>query len=94
MKKIYSLIIALATVFPFVADHSGLWAAVLGTGELSTTVLIIYTAILIAIIVTLLVRTSTLDKREKWIWAGCLVLIFPLASLALLYRLYWRPQAS
>ena len=80
-------------IFPFVADHSGLWVAVLGTGQLSTTVLVIYTVVLIAIVAGILIRTTAVEKKEKWIWAVCLVLIFPLASLALLYRLYWNPPA-
>lgn len=80
-------------IFPFVADHSGLWAAVLGSGQLSTTVLVIYTVVLIAIVAGILVRTTAVEKKEKWIWAACLLLAFPFASLALLYRLYWNPPA-
>ena len=89
-----SLIIAAAIIFPFVADHSGLWAAVLGSGALSTVVLTVYTLTLIAIVVTLLIKTTALEKREKWIWAVLLLLAFPLASLGLLYRLYWNPPAA
>ena len=79
--------------FPFVADHSGLWAAVLGTGDLSTLVLIVYTLTLIVIVAMLLIKTSVIDYREKWIWLAGLVFIFPLASLGLMYRLYWNPPA-
>jgi len=92
--KPLALAIAFAVIFPFVADHMGWWAAVLGTGQLSTTVLTVYTVSLIVVVATLLIRTTILDKREKWIWAGCLVLIFPLASLALLYRLFWSPPVK
>ncbi len=91
MNKQSALLLAAAIVFPFVADHMGWWAAVLGTGQTSTIVLTIYTLALIAIVVTLLVKTAVLVKREKWIWAVCLLLAFPLASLALLYRIFWNP---
>jgi len=94
MNKTSSLIIAFAIIFPFVADHMGWWAAVLGAGQMSTVVLTVYTAILIAIVVTLLVRAPVLSKREKWIWAACLLVAFPLASLALLYRLFWNPPVK
>ena len=94
MNKTSSLVIAFAIIFPFVADHMGWWAAALGTGQLSTIVLTVYTATLIAILVTLLIRTTVLTKREKWIWAACLVIAFPLASLALLYRLFWNPPIN
>ena len=89
--KSSALAIAFAVIFPFVADHMGWWAAVLGAGQLSTIVLTVYTVLLIVIVALLLVRTTVLVKREKWIWAGCLLLAFPLASLALLYRLFWNP---
>lgn len=89
--KAASLVVAFAVIFPFVADHMGWWAAVLGAGQVSTIVLTVYTALLIVIVVTLLVRNTLLAKREKWIWAGCLLVAFPLASLALLYRLFWNP---
>jgi hypothetical protein len=92
--KINSLVIAFAVIFPFVADHMGWWAAVLGTGQLSTIVLTVYTLLLIATVATLLLKTTVLGKREKWIWAACLVLVFPLASLALLYRLFWNPPTG
>ena len=92
--KTTGLIVAVAVIFPFVADHMGWWAAVLGTGQLSTAVLTVYTALLIIAGGRLLVRSTVLPKRENWIWAVCLVLIFPLASLALMYRLYWNPPAS
>jgi hypothetical protein len=91
MNKIVSLVIAFAIIFPFVADHMGWWSAILGTGQLSTIVLTVYTAVLIAVVVMLLIRTTVLAKREKWIWAACLLVAFPLASLALLYRLFWNP---
>ena len=91
MNKKSSLIIAVAIIFPFVADHMGWWAAVLGAGQLSTTVLTVYTLTLIVIMATLLIRTTVLAKREKWIWTACLVIVFPLSSLALLYRLFWNP---
>jgi predicted neutral ceramidase superfamily lipid hydrolase len=91
MNKVSSLIIAVAVIFPFVADHMGWWAAVLGVGQLSTAVLIVYTLTLIVIVATLLIKTTVLPKREKLIWAACLVIVFPLASLALLYRLFWNP---
>ena len=94
MNKGSALAIAAAIIFPFVADHSGLWAAVLGTGQLSTVVLTIYTLALITIIVTLLIRSAILPKKEKWIWGACLLLAFPFAALALLYRLYWNPPAA
>jgi hypothetical protein len=90
-KKTSGLIIAFAIIFPFVADHMGWWAAILGAGQLSTIVLTVYTAVLIATVVMLLIRTTVLAKREKWIWAACLLVAFPLASLALLYRLFWNP---
>ena len=51
--KVNSLLIAAAMIFPFVADHSGSWAAVLGTGQLSTVVLTIYTLALIVIVASL-----------------------------------------
>ena len=89
--KVGSLVVAFAVIFPFVADHMGWWAAVLGAGQVSTAVLTVYTVILIVIVVRLLVRTTVLAKREKWIWAGCLLVAFPLAALALLYRLFWNP---
>jgi len=89
--KVNSLLLAFAVIFPFVADHMGWWAAVLGAGQLSTVVLTVYTLALIAVVVALLLTTTVLVKREKWIWAAGLVLVFPLASLALLYRLYWNP---
>lgn len=89
--KTTGLIVAFAVIFPFVADHMGWWAAVLGSGQLSTTVLTVYTLALIAVVAILLVKSTALDKREKWIWVACLVLIFPLASLALMYRLFWNP---
>jgi len=92
--KQLSLVVAFAVIFPFVADHMGWWAAVLGTGQLSTVVLTVYTLALIAVVVALLVRTTVLAKREKWIWAVALVLIFPLASLALMYRIYWNPPSQ
>ena len=92
--KSSAVAIAIAVIFPFVADHMGWWAAVLGAGQLSTIVLTVYTLLLIAIVVLLLVRTTVLAKREKWIWAGCLLLAFPLASLALLYRLFWNPPVK
>jgi hypothetical protein len=92
--KVFSLVIAAAMIFPFVADHSGLWAAVLGTGQLSTVVLTVYTLTLIVIVASLLIRSTVLGKREKWIWAVALLVAFPFASLALLYRLYWRPPAA
>ncbi|MGI9291489.1 MAG: hypothetical protein ACR2QG_09485 [Gammaproteobacteria bacterium] len=88
------LLIAVAMIFPFVADHSGLWSAVLGTGQLSTIVLTVYTLTLIAIVATLLYKTTVLEQREKWIWTACLVLAFPLATLGLIYRLYWNPPSS
>jgi len=88
-----SLLIAAAIIFPFVADHSGLWAAVLGSGTLSTVVLTVYTITLIVIVVTLLVQSTALEKREKWIWGVLLLLAFPLVALGLLYRLYWNPPA-
>jgi hypothetical protein len=91
MNRIISLVIAFAIIFPFVADHMGWWAAILGAGQLSTIVLTLYTAVLIATVVMLLIRTTVLAKREKWIWAACLLVAFPLASLALLYRLFWNP---
>lgn len=91
MNKNSALLIAAGIIFPFVADHMGWWAAVLGAGQLSTIVLTIYTLALIAIVVTLLVKTPVLAKREKWIWAAGLVVVFPLASLALLYRIFWNP---
>lgn len=91
MNRIISLVIAFAIIFPFVADHMGWWAAILGAGQLSTIVLTVYTAVLIATVVMLLIRTTVLAKREKWIWAACLLVAFPLASLALLYRLFWNP---
>ena len=94
MNKTSSLAIAFAIIFPFVADHMGWWAAALGTGQLSTTVLTVYTAVLIIVVATLLIKTTVLAKREKWIWAACLVVAFPLASLALLYRLYWNPPTK
>ena len=94
MNKTFSLAIAVAIIFPFVADHMGWWAAILGAGQLSTIVLTAYTAMLIAIVVTLLIRATVLAKREKWIWAACLLVAFPLASLALLYRLFWNPPAN
>lgn len=72
MNKKSALIIALGIILPFVADHMGWWAAVLGTGQLSTIVLTVYTLALIAIVVTLLVKKPVLVKREKWIWAVCL----------------------
>jgi len=90
--KQLGLVIAFAVIFPFVADHMGWWAAVLGTGTLSTTVLTIYTLALIAVVVYLLV-TSALPKKEKWIWGVCLLLAFPLAALILMYRLYWNPPS-
>jgi hypothetical protein len=89
--KINSLVFAFAMIFPFVADHMGWWAAVLGSGQLSSIVLTVYTLILIAVAVTLLLNTTVVDKREKWLWAAGLVLVFPLASLALMYRLFWNP---
>ena len=92
--KAASLVIAFAVIFPFVADHMGWWAAVLGVGQVSTIVLTVYTALLIVVVVALLVKTTVLAKREKWIWAGCLLVAFPLASLALLYRLFWNPPVS
>jgi|GEM_PF-3263676 len=91
MNKKSALFVAFAIIFPFVADHMGWWAAVLGAGQLSTIVLTVYTVTLIAIVLTLLVKTSLLVKREKWVWAVCLLLAFPLASLVLLYRLFWNP---
>ena len=93
-KKRNALIIAFAIIFPFVADHSGLWGAVLGSGLLSTIVLTIYTLTLIVIVVRLLIKATALAEREKWIWAVLLLLAFPLASLGLLYRLYWNPPAA
>jgi hypothetical protein len=45
-------------------------------------------------VVTLLIRTAALAKREKWIWAACLLVAFPLASLALLFRLFWNPPTK
>ena len=93
-EKRNGLIIAAAIIFPFVADHSGLWAGVLGSGMLSTIVLTIYTLTLIVIVVTLLVKSTVLEKREKWIWGVFLLLVFPLASLGLLYRLYWKPPGQ
>ena len=94
MNKTSSLAIAFAIIFPFVADHMGWWAAVLGSGQLSTIVLTVYTAALIIIVATLLIRTNVLAKREKWIWAACLVVVFPLASLVLLYRIFWNPPSK
>ena len=93
-EKRNGLLIAAAIIFPFVADHSGLWAAVLGSGTLSTVVLTIYTLTLIAIVVTLLIKSVALATREKWIWGVLLLLAFPLASLGLLYRLYWNPPTA
>jgi hypothetical protein len=92
--KSSAIAIAFAVIFPFVADHMGWWAAVLGTGQLSTIVLTVYTLLLIAIVALLLVRTTVVAKREKWIWAVCLLVAFPLASLALLYRLFWNPPVK
>ena len=89
-----ALLIAAAIIFPFVADHSGLWAAVLGSGTLSTVVLTIYTLTLIVIVVRLLITATAIEKREKWIWGVLLLLAFPLASLGLLYRLYWKPPVG
>ena len=94
ISKPISLGIAAAIIFPFVADHTGLWAGVLGTGQLSTIVLTIYTLALIVIVASLLIRTPLLDQREKWIWAVCLLLAFPLTSLVLLYRLAWNPPKT
>ena len=91
MNKNLSLLIAAAIIFPFVADHSGLWAAVLGSGQLSTIVLTVYTVTLIVVIAMLMIKTTLLPKKEKWIWIACLVLAFPFAALALLYRLAWKP---
>jgi ABC-type tungstate transport system substrate-binding protein len=93
-NKKLSVIIAFAIIFPFVADHSGLWAAVLGTGQLSTIVLVIYTAALIITVVSLLVKTTALAKKEKWYWAIGLLLAFPFVALGLLYRLFWNPPAK
>lgn len=93
-EKRNGLLIAAAIIFPFVADHSGLWAAVLGTGTLSTAVLTVYTLTLIVVVVTLLVKNTALVNKEKWIWGVALLLVFPLASLGLLYRLYWNPPAT
>jgi hypothetical protein len=94
MNKQSALIIAFGIIFPFVADHMGWWSAVLGTGQFSTIVLTLYTLLLILIVLLLLIKTPVLVKREKWIWVACLVLAFPLASLALLYRLFWNPPTN
>jgi len=91
-KKI-GLAVAIAMIFPFVADHSGLWAGVLGTGQLSTIVLTIYTLTLIVIVAILLTKSTVLESREKWLWVLGLVLAFPLATLGLMYRMYWNPPA-
>jgi len=91
--KQLGLAVAFAVIFPFVADHMGWWAAVLGSGTLSTAVLTVYTLALIVVVVALLVK-SELPKREKWIWGVCLLLAFPLASLILMYRLYWNPPSE
>ena len=92
--KTTGLIIAVAVIFPFVADHMGWWAAVLGTGQLSTTVLVTYTTALIAVVALLLIRTTAIEKREKWYWTAGLVLAFPFVTLGLVYRLYWNPPAK
>lgn len=88
-NKSTGVAVIVADIFPFVADHMGWWAAVLGTGNLSTTVLAVYTVTLIAVVVAMLVTATQLDRREKWIWGGAMVLAFPLATLALMYRLFW-----
>ena len=74
-KKI-GLAVAIAMIFPFVADHSGLWAGVLGTGQLSTIVLTIYTLTLIVIVAILLTKSTVLESREKWLWVLGLVLVW------------------
>ena len=92
--KTTGILIGVATIFPFVADHMGWWAAVLGTGQLASTVLVVYTAALIIAVATLLIRTPVLEKREKWQWTIGLVLAFPFVTLALMYRLYWNPPVA
>jgi len=93
-SKTLGLIIAFADIFPFVADHSGLWSAVLGTGALSTGVLIVYMSVLIAVVFILLLKSTALAKREKSLWVASLLLAFPLATLALIYRLFWNPPSN
>jgi len=93
-KKFFGLMLAVAIILPFIADHMGWWSSVLGAGALSTIVLVFYMSVLIISVAMLLFKTPILDKREKWIWVIFLVLAFPLISLALLYRLFWRPPVK
>ena len=48
----------------------------------------IYFVAVLAVALLLLQETDAIETKYKWVWLPCLILLLPIASLALVFRVY------